>query len=104
MTVSITTATRTVANLNDSSSLMGNSSTPSRRQQLLINLQSMVNKIMESIYTWIYMIEHLLSGLPPRGKKLANTPPAPVKPALPKENIVALTRKLKRLTCNNLKF
>lgn len=68
------------------------------------NLHSMVNKIMESIYTRIYMSEHSLLGLPPRGKKLANTPPAPVKPALPKEDVVALTRKLKQINCNTFKF
>ncbi|KAK4012412.1 hypothetical protein OUZ56_021511 [Daphnia magna] len=33
------------------------------------NLNAMVNKIMESVYTRIYMSEHSLSGLPPRVSK-----------------------------------
>ncbi|KZS03391.1 Uncharacterized protein APZ42_033853 [Daphnia magna] len=33
------------------------------------NLNAMVNKIMESVYTQIYMSEHSLSGLPPRVSK-----------------------------------
>ena len=57
------------------------------------NLHLMVNKLMESIYTREYMSNHTLSGMAPRAKKLGNTPPTPVKPGLPKEDVLALTCK-----------
>ena len=68
------------------------------------NLNLMINKILESIYSRKYMSEHSLSGLAPRlskAQKAANvqqgTPPAPTKPGLPNKDVTALTRK-----CYNL--
>ncbi|KZS19598.1 Uncharacterized protein APZ42_013918 [Daphnia magna] len=55
------------------------------------NLHLMVNKRLESVYTRTYMSEHLLPGMAPRAKKLANTPSTPVKPGLPKEDVVAIS-------------
>jgi hypothetical protein len=53
------------------------------------NLHLMVNKLMESIYTREYMSNHTLTGMAPQAKKLGNTPPTPVKPGLPKEDVLA---------------
>ncbi|KAI9553726.1 hypothetical protein GHT06_021662 [Daphnia sinensis] len=62
------------------------------------NLNAMVNKILESVYTRIYMSEHSLSGLPPRVSKAQKeiysrlkTPPKPTKPGLPEEDVTAIT-------------
>lgn len=57
------------------------------------NLHLMVNKIMESIYTRVFMSNHTLTGMAPRAKKVGNTPPTPVKPGLPREDVLAITRK-----------
>ncbi|EFX64091.1 hypothetical protein DAPPUDRAFT_118553 [Daphnia pulex] len=56
------------------------------------NLHLMVNKIMESIYTRVFMSNHTLTGMAPRAKKVGNTPPTPVKPGLPREDVLAITR------------
>ena len=60
----------------------------------------MVNKLMESIYTRMYMSQHSLSGSSPRLSRAQkeinvrlNTPPPAVKPGLPKEDVVAITHK-----------
>ncbi|KAK4013681.1 hypothetical protein OUZ56_026233 [Daphnia magna] len=55
------------------------------------NLHLMVNKIMESIYTRVFMSNHTLTGMAPRAKKVGNTPPTPVKPGLPREDVLAIT-------------
>lgn len=68
------------------------------------NLHLMVNKRLESVYTRTYMSEHLLPGMAPRAKKLANTPPTPVKPGLPKEDVVAVSRKCSILLHFFLKY
>ncbi|KZS03747.1 Uncharacterized protein APZ42_033457 [Daphnia magna] len=57
------------------------------------NLHLMVNKIMESIYTRVFMSNHTLTGMAPRAKKVGNTPPTPVKPDFPREDVLAITRK-----------
>ena len=61
------------------------------------NLNQMVNKIMESIYTRLYMSQHSLFGMAPRlftVQKDLNTPPKPKNSGLPKKDILAITRKL----------
>ncbi|EFX61737.1 hypothetical protein DAPPUDRAFT_338310, partial [Daphnia pulex] len=55
------------------------------------NLHLMVNKIMESIYTRVFMSNHTLPGMATRAKKVRNTPPTPVKPGLPREDVLAIT-------------
>ncbi|KAK4030936.1 hypothetical protein OUZ56_024361 [Daphnia magna] len=55
------------------------------------NLHLMVNKIMESIYTRVFMSNHTLTGMAPRAKKVGNTPPTPVKPDFPREDVLAIT-------------
>jgi hypothetical protein len=63
------------------------------------NLNAMVNKILESVYTRTFMSQHSLSGKAPRISKAQmnlnvqmNTPPRSTKPGLPKDDVSAITR------------
>lgn len=55
------------------------------------NLNGMVNKLMEGIYTRDYMSKRSLSGKAPRkSRSLASTPTTPTKPGLPVNDVTAI--------------
>ena len=60
------------------------------------NLNGMVNKLLEGLYTREYMSKRSLSGKGPRVRRpaaLAANPPTPTKPGLPVDDVAAITCK-----------
>lgn len=55
------------------------------------NLNGMVNKLMEGIYTRDYKSKRSLTGKAPRkSRSLASTPTTPTKPGLPVNDVTAI--------------